>query len=201
MRPLLVLDLGNVLVDVDFGRFAARFAGARSVEAILAECRDGPRKLAHDRGEIAPRVFVREVAAWLGAPPEAVAAAWSDIFRPTAGAAERVAALAGRCELWLCSDTDPLHFARVLDDHPVVRRFDRYLLSYARGLLKRDPGAFAPVAAEAATGRPVLFVDDVAANVEAARAAGVPAVVFTAWADLDLGDLLAPRLGERSRGG
>jgi FMN phosphatase YigB (HAD superfamily) len=193
MRPLLVLDLGNVLIHVEFQRFAARFADRRAPDVILATWCQGARKLAYDRGEVAPAAWIGDIVKWLGQPRVTraeVAAAWVDIFRPMAGVATRMARFAERYELWLCSDTDPLHFAHALNSYAFLRRFDRYLLSFARGALKREPGAFADVAAQVASGRRVAFVDDAPANVEAARAAGVPAALFTGWTDLDVDALL-----------
>lgn len=194
MRPLLVLDLGNVLIHVDFQRFVRRYADRDRGEALRALWHSDLKR-ALDRGERAPRDWLRDLAGALGRPApslDEVAAAWVDVFRPMDGIEARIDAFARRYELWLLSDTDPLHFTSQLEACPFLRRFDRYLVSYARGRVKADPGAFDEVAAQVRAGRPVLFVDDLAPHVAAARAAGVPAALFTGWDALDVETLLPP---------
>lgn len=189
MRPLNVLDLGNVLLRVDWQVFVR---GARALvpeadpQELLAFC-TGPEKHDLDRGWLAPLRFFELLARRLGAArPRELAAGllqpWTDIFTVLPGAPEAVARLASEGELWLLSDTDPAHLARALNDHPFLRRFDRYLLSYAQGRVKTDPGAFAPLLAEVRRGRAVRFFDDRPDIVALAREAGIETVLFEGWA-------------------
>jgi putative hydrolase of the HAD superfamily len=61
----------------------------------------------------------------------------------------------------------------------VFGRFDRAFFSWRLGHRKPEPAAYAAVADRlGATGPDILFVDDSARNVEAARAAGWRAVHF-----------------------
>ncbi len=185
-RPLHVFDLGGVLVDVDFERFVqavlARDSGAEPAR-LRAFCA-GPRKLALDRGRVTPLAFldalVRELAPAAG-PADSLLDAWTDIFLPVPRTAEVLGSLAARSELWLLSDTDPAHFARILDDFPCVRGFHRFLLSYVRGMVKGEPGAFEPLVEQAHAGRRLRFYDDRPGNVDAARAAGLDAQLFVGW--------------------
>ncbi len=178
--PLLVFDLGNVLVDVDFERWVAGAVAAGLAEDVARAAPSTPPKHDLDRGRLSPRAFLGGLAG--DADVEALLKSWTAIFTPRPAAARALAELraAGR-ELWMLSDTDPAHFARVLDDHPWLRGFDRYLLSFERGRVKADPGAFDELAAVVAAGRPVVFWDDRADLVAAARAAGVDARLFTTW--------------------
>jgi len=188
VEPLHVLDLGNVLLRVDwqvFARGARELLPGADPEQLLAFC-VGPEKLQLDRGRLSPLGFLELLARRLGAPePEAVAPAllgpWTDIFTVLPGAPEAVERLALAGELWLLSDTDPAHVTRALNDHPFLRRFDRYLLSFAEGRVKTDPGAFELLAAEVRRGRGVVFFDDREDIVAIARDLGVPTVLFTAW--------------------
>jgi len=177
---LLVFDLGEVLVDVDFGRFAraaAKLDPALDVPSIQAACR-GPAKAALDRGQLSPRGFLRQLPTT--ADPDALLPLWTDIFTARPAAAAALAAL-GDYERWMLSDTDPAHFLRVLNDHPYLRGFDRYLLSYDRGLLKGDAGSFDPLVAKLEEGARVLFWDDREDLVAAARSEGIDARLFTTW--------------------
>jgi FMN phosphatase YigB (HAD superfamily) len=185
-RPLDVWDLGGVLVDVDFERFVravlatdpgADAAFLRSVPAL-------PLKADLDRGRVAPAAFADAVLAGSGARigRDGFLAAWADIFTPRPEAVAWLEASRATHELWLLSDTDPVHIARVDRDWPTGDLWSRRLLSFEQGRIKIDPGAFEPLAEQVRRGRAVRFFDDREDNVEAARAAGVPALVFTDWA-------------------
>jgi glucose-1-phosphatase len=187
-RRLEVFDLGNVLVRVDVAPFVdavlAAIPGA-DPDFVRTWVTTGPAKLALDRGLAAPRRFLRELTGRLGASEVAPALyePWTAQFTALPEAAGALAALAeAGTELWLLSDTDPAHFARCLNDHAFLHRFDRFLLSYDRGLVKTDPGAFVELLAEQAAGRPVRFHDDRPDIIEAARGAGLSgALLFEGW--------------------
>ncbi len=184
--PLLVFDLGNVILDVDFDRFARRVVVGteRSAQEAMAAFSGGPLKEALDRGQISPAAFAAQVRAWLGpaAPSEQeVLGAWCDIFALKADAREALDRCQRDHEVWLLSDTDPAHFESVLARFP-LEGFDRVLVSYLTGRLKRDPGGFEPLAEVVRSGRRVIFFDDLEVNVAAACAAGVDGVLFVDWA-------------------
>jgi FMN phosphatase YigB (HAD superfamily) len=76
------------------------------------------------------------------------------------------------------TDTSPIHL-RILERYPSVRRLEKVVASCVTGLRKPDPAAF--LEAVRHTGLEVgdvYYVDDVAANVEGARRAGLRADVF-----------------------
>jgi FMN phosphatase YigB (HAD superfamily) len=128
--------------------------------------------------------FAQEVSAWLGdaAPPnEEILDAWTDIFSLKQGAQVFLARYRLKYTLWLMSDTDPAHFISAINRFPLLRNFDRYIVSYRQGLLKRDPGAFRELSEVVARGRRVVFVDDLEINIAAARANGIDGVLFESW--------------------
>ncbi len=184
-RPLLILDLGRVLVDVRFSRFGDRIAqvSERSADEVIARWGDGEEKHDLDRGVLAPERFVSKVASWAAAPAldvDVVRDAWCGIFDPLQGAESFLAELPASVDVWILSDTDPLHTERWLGDHPYLARAERLFLSCRRGKLKRDPGGFSEVV-EAAGTRPALFVDDLVVNVDAGQRAGLESVLFRGW--------------------
>lgn len=187
-RDLLVLDLGNVLVRVDWDPFVrdvvARIPGIDP--AAVRSFLQGDEKMELDRGALSPLGFLSALAGRLGAgdPPgvaQDLLGPWTGVFSGMPGASEAVLHFRADQELWMLSDTDPSHFARVLDDWPFLRVFDRYLLSFELGRVKTDPGAFDAIAAEQARGRRVHFLDDRDDIVAAAREAGVDAILFSGW--------------------
>ncbi|TPV97006.1 MAG: hypothetical protein B7733_01955 [Myxococcales bacterium FL481] len=191
---ILVLDLGGVIVDVDFSRFGRMLAEKcdKTPEAIAARWSQGPEKDELDRGKLTPVAFCDAVVGWCEPGPirrEDVFGAWSDVFAVKPEAAAFLAQLPP-CEgeldysLWCYSDTDPMHTAALFSRLAPLRRFDERLLSWQNGKLKRDPGAFEPLVELRNVGSPVLFVDDRQENVDAAHRAGVRAELFTDWPDL-----------------
>ncbi len=190
-RPLdvVVLDLGNVLVDVDFDRFARRVAGDSdaTVEEVLAATSRGPLKRELDRGKISPRAFAEAIAEELALSlsPAELLRAWQDIFDWRHDADAFIGACSDGPSLWLFSDTDPSHFVWCMNRFPRIRLMERFFLSFDRGMLKRDPGAFAELATlRDEAGLRLAFVDDRPANVAAARAAKIEAHRLHGWESL-----------------
>ena len=72
-----------------------------------------------------------------------------------------------------------------LDAYPVLHCFKDIVLSSAVGVCKPDPRIFALALRRfGAAAGDCLFIDDVAANVAGAKAAGIAAVQFTSAAAL-----------------
>ena len=195
MSPLLVFDLGNVILNVDFGRFARSVANDshKSPEEVQATFCQGPLKRELDRGRIGPLGFAAEIEAWLGegAPSqEEILEAWTDIFSLKQGAEGFLVRYRLKYPTWLMSDTDPAHFTAALNNFALVRRFDRFIVSFRQGLLKREEGAFQLLAQFVVRGRKVILIDDLEVNVTAAQNAGLEAILFKSWEQLpkDLSD-------------
>lgn len=185
---LVVFDLGRVLIDVDFERFVVALGNTEAERAALRAFAESDDKYACDRGQIAPRELAQRAIARtnINTNEHTFLSAWTNIFQARDAARRAIYALRERTELWMLSDTDPLHFHRGLDDFDYVRAFDRYVLSYVEGRLKRDPGAFEPLAKRVQQGQRVAFFDDIEDHVERARAHGVEAHHFTSWDDPSL---------------
>lgn len=79
--------------------------------------------------------------------------------------------------IYLFSDTNPLHVPAVYELHPALRFFHGEALSYRLGALKSHPGFFERALEQLglAAGE-CLFIDDLEANVLAARANGIRAI-------------------------
>jgi len=183
----VVLDLGNVLIAVEFQRFVHRVAAltGRAPTGIAERWVTGPAKRRYERGELTGREFFGAMAADLGWPAERrndLLCAWTDIFSPVPGAAATVADLAARGPVWLLSDTNPVHLRACRRRWPWLDRCCRSFVSWRTGRLKAEPGGFAAVlaAAPCPPGQ-LVFLDDLPANVAAARAAGLDARLFRGW--------------------
>ncbi len=179
----IVFDLGGVLLELDFGRVFAAWAKHAGVSP--AQIRAGYRFDAayerHERGEITAREYFASLRESLGlALTDAqFEAGWNEVVRgEIPGVAELIARAAPRVPLYVFSNTNAMHYAHWRPGHArLLQSFRRLFLSFEMGLRKPEARAFEHLAAE--IGVPfarILFFDDTAENVLAARALGMQAV-------------------------
>jgi FMN phosphatase YigB (HAD superfamily) len=186
---VILLDIGNVLVNVDFMPFcrAASRDGDAGAAAIMERYCQSDLKERHDTGWIGPHEYLAMIDAdplTRDMPLDRLRLAWQDIFTPIPGSAEAVETLRRRHELWIMSDTDPLHFAFLIDRFPVLRNMDRYFLSYEHGWLKRSPEAFRHVLdSSGLDASEFLLIDDREVNIRSCAKLGIASILFRNWAD------------------
>jgi putative hydrolase of the HAD superfamily len=181
--PLLILDVGGVLVRHDNGllydRLAARCADPFAVRPLLPAA-------VHDEVIGCGRMTAADlhgrlvIEYGLAATYEAFLVLWSSHFSEEPDMEPVVSALASRYRVVLFSNTNAAHWAHVTAYYPLLAAAHRAYLSHELGLVKPDPAAFRRVL-ELEDRRPdeAIFVDDRVENVVAARALGMAGIVFT----------------------
>jgi putative hydrolase of the HAD superfamily len=197
-EPVLIFDFGNVVGFFDYLRACERFAAHRGMTGPafrdqLIDRGFGRLLAEFECGRIAPVAFADRVMERSGIrlPYQDFVRAWEDIFWPNESIAELLGFLKSRgYPLFLGSNTNILHatfyrrqFAETLD------LFDGFILSYEVGHMKPAREFFDACAR--AAGVPAsscLFIDDIAENVDGARAAGLQALQYVNTSTL-LGDL------------
>jgi len=179
-----LLDLGNVLVKIDFSRLAGYVQSLTGVGPDQQRAIFVADRLVHryESGLMSSVEFHAELCRRIGreVPWDQFVTAWNSIFLPEPILDDRLLArLAARLDLWIISNTNPLHFDYIRENYNFFRHFRGFVLSYEARALKPDPAIFASAVektgVEAAR---TLFVDDHSANVEAARALGFQAFHF-----------------------
>lgn len=184
----VIFDIGNVLVKFEAGLAERNLAelGGASAAQVGEIAALGP---AYERGELTRADFLGRLRGILGytGPDENLARAWQDIFSPNPPMWELVDRLRGRLPLYLLSNTNCLHHDHLVDEYEVFGRFDDGVFSYRVGMSKPEPGIF-ELAVRQFGVRPgaTVYIDDLAANVEAARAAGLLAFHYDAARHDDL---------------
>ncbi|MBK6911811.1 MAG: HAD-IA family hydrolase [bacterium] len=187
--PLFLLDLGNVLLKLDFERFVSRAAerGVRSREEIRERYIVGESNKRFERGQRSAPEFIEELREFLGwsattANRERLRLIWCDIFDEFPGARAALAQLKQWGTVWVLSDTDPLHIEWVRREFSWALEVEQVLTSYERGKMKSDPGVFETIVAESGIApERILFIDDLAKNREAAHKARITTHLFTTW--------------------
>jgi len=194
---IILLDIGNVLLDVDFMPFCRAVCrdAESGAEQLMERYCQGELKELHDTGRIASLDFLRMIAAdplTRDLTLQQLRLAWQDIFTPTPDCETAVGQIRQRYKLWIMSDTDPLHFAFLLDRFPILRNMDRYLLSYEHGHLKRSPEAFRYaldlVGRDASE---LLLIDDRQVNIDSCCTVGIESILFQSWPETLASPLLA----------
>lgn len=104
---------------------------------------------------------------------------WSEIFSPNEPMIQLAAALQGRQRRFVLSNTNAIHMDYVFAHYPFIRDFEGAILSHEVGLLKPDARIYR-LALEKfeLTPQRTVFIDDILANVDGARAVGLHAVHY-----------------------
>ncbi len=104
---------------------------------------------------------------------------WNDIFTEDQGVSEIIRSLKGKKKLGLISNTNPFHFDYILSKFPVIRIFDKWILSHEVGFKKPDVHIFQK-AMEWASVEPgkILLIDDMKKHVEVAVSLGMQGIHF-----------------------
>src|SRR5579884_2578407 len=141
-----------------------------------------------ETGGLEPREFVAQLSSHLGVNTsyEEFCSLWSCIFLPGTLVPEvATEALHRRHRMLLLSNTNALHFEMISASYPVLRHFDDLILSHEVRLLKPSPDLYQKAVQRAGCdARECVFIDDLAVNVEGARAVGIDAIQFTSWESL-----------------
>jgi len=182
---VILFDLGGVLVESK-GRSVLRALLPQLAEReVMDRWLRSPAVERFERGRTEPRAFAREfITEWGLALSERAFiesfASWVTGFFD--GAEALVRALRRHHRVACLSNTNALHWAR-LPELPEL--FDACFASHHTGLVKPDRAAYAhALGALGAEADEVLFFDDLAPNVAAARSVGMQAFRVGGFADI-----------------
>jgi putative hydrolase of the HAD superfamily len=190
MKPeAFIFDIGNVLVRFDHGHAIRAFAamgadlsGRAGVEELAAR---------YERGAVDRVEFLAALRSLLrhNANDDEVARAWQEIFEPNLPMWELVEKLHAEYPLYLLSNTNCLHHEYLLREYAIFEKFADGVFSYRARLAKPEHAIFEEAIKQfrvkpAAT----VYLDDLTANIEAARGAGLRAFRYDPD---DHGDLLS----------
>jgi len=188
----LLFDLGRVVLDIDFGRVTACWAGHATCEPAQLAGRFSSRDETfrrHETGEIDDAGFFEYLRAALGIgiSDAQFLEGWNAIFAgEMPGIAPLLARAAQRLPLYAFSNTNAPHVEHFSIAYAeVLGHFRKMFLSSSIGLRKPDAAAYDHVVQ--AIGVPasrIVFFDDLAENIEGARARGLTAVHVTSPDDV-----------------
>ena len=187
----LLFDLGRVVLDIDFSQAVACWAGHAGCtpETIVARFVRDEAYRHHEVGKISDEAYFDSLRRDLGIDisHDQFLEGWNAIF---AGEMPDISKLLPRAAehlpLYAFSNTNRPHveyFSKQYAD--LLGHFRRIYLSSSIGLRKPDREAFDHVVAAMGVPAPrIVFFDDLAENIEGARAAGLTAVHVSSTADI-----------------
>ncbi|MDR2018706.1 MAG: HAD hydrolase-like protein [Syntrophobacterales bacterium] len=111
---------------------------------------------------------------------------WNPIFQSNPDMDEAIQYLKfKRLPLFLLSNTNELHFSYIIKTYPIVHAFDEWILSFEVGAKKPKKRIFDVIfeKMDISSGS-VFYVDDIAENVDAARACWCQGMVFKEASEL-----------------
>ena len=188
----LLFDLGRVVLDIDFSKVVACWAGHAGCEPAHLAGRFSWRDefyQQHEKGEISDADFFAALRALLGVElsDAQFLEGWNKIFAgEMPGIAPLLQRAAQRLPLYAFSNTNAAHVEHFSETYAgVLGHFREIFLSSAIGLRKPDAAAYDHVVK--AIGVPasrIVFFDDLAENIDGARACGLTAVHVTSPDDV-----------------
>ncbi len=185
----VLFDLGNVLVHFQ----PERFWDALGVDDEARRLELKPRMLelgrTYEAGRLSTEEFrsrFRELFPDVSSDQDLDNAFLAVLPEPVNGMERLVQKVAARCETGLVSNTNPIHFDLCLRTMPVLKHIDRFYVSYEIGALKPDKVFYGAVTAgERFRAEEMVFVDDLAENIEAAEREGFVGIRFSGSEDLE----------------
>jgi HAD superfamily hydrolase (TIGR01509 family) len=185
-RKIPLFDLGNVIVKLDFTPFLDWLTERSSSKDRAQAVAVLSSSLTHDfeLGKIRPEEFVRRMSGLYSAEftVEEAERAYCSIFSGLVpGMPELLRELALKGPVYCLSNTNEVHLSWLERNMPeCLGSFTRVFASHELQERKPDTGIYQTVA-KALQAKPsdIVFFDDLAANVEGARRAGLTAHLFT----------------------
>ena len=181
-RRWVIFDLGKVLLDFDFAIAAKALArySPQEEEQILESINQSPLLHTFERGDWSEAQFFQKlsVECRLEASLEELKKGFAEIFTPVPSMVEFMESLKERgIPVMVFSNTNVTAVDYIRAAFPFFERFDAYCLSYEHGCMKPDTTLYgvAQVMTRCTPGN-LLFLDDRAENVNAARQMGWNAI-------------------------
>jgi putative hydrolase of the HAD superfamily len=196
---VILFDLGNVILPFNHYQIAeklSQFVQRRKFQdpqKIFSYLFDSEKGLINrfDVGKVSSPEFFQSIKENLNLSIsfDEFLPLWNDIFIEDQEVSRIILSLKERWRLGLLSNTDPLHFDFILSKFPIIRTFEKWILSYEVGFKKPAVEIFQKAIEWASVEpRKILFIDDMKGHVEAAISLGMQGIHFVSaqWLREDL---------------
>ena len=185
----IMFDMGGVVLDFDPlipCRILAPIIGLDPAE-ILKRVMDTDAPRLFELGSLSEEQFTDQCNKALGTniKQAELQKIWSNIFTENEAVSNIIRAMKPKAQLILLSNTNIWHFTHAKRTYRILDEFDTCVPSYQIGLMKPDRRIYQVALRFARHPERVLFVDDIAENVDAAKQLGIRAIQYTGAEQLD----------------
>jgi putative hydrolase of the HAD superfamily len=186
---VIFYDLGNVILPFNhypiaekLSRFtrSEEFQNPQKIFSYLFDMKNGAVN-GFDVGKVSPLEFFQSIKDKLDLSIsfDEFVPIWNNIFIEDQDVSRIILSLKERWRLGLLSNTDPLHFRFILTKFPIIRIFEKWILSYEVGFKKPAVEIFQKAIEWASVEPPkILFIDDMEGHVEVAVSLGMLGIHF-----------------------
>jgi HAD superfamily hydrolase (TIGR01509 family) len=178
----ILFDLGNVLAYIDFDAFWRSLGYFEEREARLFKRGYASWTVRYEHGYISTEEYLKGLQSVFDGRFSAARlteAFGSIILDPVEGMTEIVERVARTHHTGLVSNTNEIHYALSLNKFPVLKVLSRHYLSFQLHAMKPAKEFYRAILEDRQTdASEIFFVDDLAENIDGARAAGMQGVKF-----------------------
>ena len=171
----VIFDVGRVLVDFSFKSFEEFLNDHGAEIKTPAEFMEKTSLKKYETGKMSTEVFLENIEALLKKHPsrEVLVQSWKNIFVPDVEMLELFDKLSSSHTVCLLSNTNELHWEFLEEEYQFISQAHEIVTSYHAGYMKPEEGIFS-FAEEIFKHTPgeSVFIDDIEANVAAAKARG-----------------------------
>lgn len=174
-QPVILSDIGNVLVAFDFSVAARRCAELSPYPAEALMSRLDGIKGPYEDGRMDDATFVREamVALEFQGTTAEFEQVWCDIFTQNDAMASTLRPLSGKLPMHLLSNTNGLHKEFLLRSFDIFSHFQDGVYSYSARCSKPGEEIFLHTIEKLSLDpEETFYIDDLVANIETARRLG-----------------------------
>ena len=192
---VILFDLGNVILPFNHFQIAERlsqfsrrreFQDPKKIFSYLFDLQEGAIN-GFDLGKVSPREFFQAIKERLDLSVsfDEFVPIWCNIFVEDREVTQIILSLKRKWRLGLLSNTDPLHFNYIFSEFPVMRAFDKWILSYEVGFKKPDIQIFQKAMEWASVkAEKILYIDDTKEYVKVAASLGIQSIHFISASQL-----------------
>lgn len=189
---VILFDLGNVLIDVDYAIAAKRIAYfcGKEPEEIIQTLSKSDITNGFEQGSFTPEAFFSSVKGLLGLniSYKRFVPIWNEVFFLSVKnrcVHSLAYSLKSKYRIALLSNINMLHFEYINKHFPLFGIFDRIFLSYKMGMVKPDPNIYYQTLKELSVEpREVFYTDDREELIKSSRSVGIRGFRFTGYNQL-----------------
>ena len=185
-KPILVSDLGNVIVFFDMKIALAKFQKHFNISTSRIHKYFSKYDIAAkiDTGELHPEKFYQLFSHKfkINISYSEFCSFWNEIFTLNTEYIEFLKNLNGNFKFVILSNTNSVHWNYIINKFPVITEiFKIHILSFEEGIKKPDNKIFDRVFELQPDPGKIIFVDDTAENIVAASTIGIHAIRYTGF--------------------